>query len=705
MKKIFLILFMLSSFVFADKILTTSVGKLNPTSKVIGGYEEPHGVKVVWNLTKGRITTKGNSLDSAEEFMIRIWDKNDQKINAYATKIFVNQALSGDEYKVYGTDLNDAKSLDLVFFNEKFNPTKSTFVCSDDNTVPFELENGSVVCANPDTTFKNKTIIIYSDENENNNYLIRKVKTCKNKENCEGIKSYNLNTSELECHTNYYKQTSEEKCIPKKKCKKNEKLDEYNSCVSPDSGYIWLNNDKNDLSQRPACKAENERYNENTNQCEYKIDNSHWIGKSLEYECNDGYFMANGGLCQEKVSCKEDERYDEENNSCISKPRNSHWNQDNDIIWTCDSGYVKRNESCEVKRVCNENQKYIESTNWCANPPANGSWNYSGDVVCNEGYVKVGLLCEQKADCEHWNSENNTCFEKPDNSHWVYSDGSTWECDNGYHSDTEKEHCFKCEGETQFNYYTNTCITKPENSHWSGEGIWHCNEGFFETGSWCVEIKKCGFFERYNSYTNECVDKPSDSHWTADNSTNWVCDDGYYKTYNDKCEKTNPIDLTNYISIVHDLSFGFGAGFGKDQEDNSTQIVNVEAYYNIGAKIGNEFFNVRTQFSIGLLYTEFSYNNGYSYMDGTVNSMAFTYGPNFGFDFWLFSLDYSYIWRFGETLESITFNNAYSKYKFGIDINEHLNGNVTMISNMIKSTSVLNEFDDYMFSLGLTYRF
>ena len=37
-------------------------------------------------------------------------------------------------------------------------------------------------------------------------------------------------------------------------------------------------------------------------------------------------------------------------------------------------------------------------------------------------------MCEQKAECEHWNSEDNTCFEKPINSHWVYSEGSTWEC-------------------------------------------------------------------------------------------------------------------------------------------------------------------------------------------------------------------------------------------------------------------------------------
>ena len=81
----------------------------------------------------------------------------------------------------------------------------------------------------------------------------------------------------------------------------------------------------------------------------------------------------------------------------------------------------------------------------------------------------------------------------------------------------------------------------------------------------------------------------------------------------------------------------------------------IEANYNIGAKICNEFFNVRTQFSAGLLYTEFEYS-GYSYMDETVNSIAFTIGPNVGFDFWKFSFDYTYNWRIEERLESIIFN-------------------------------------------------
>ena len=517
------------------------------------------------------------------------------------------------------------------------------------------------------------------------------------------------NADYVSCPNNYIKTIEDDYfiCIKKAVCKSNERYNaEYNECVKLDSGYIWLNKDKNDLSQRPACKAENERYNENTNQCEYKIENSHWVGKTLEYECNAGYVYINS-LCEEKVSCNGDERYYEENNSCISKPENSHWNQDNDIIWTCDSGYVKRNESCEVKKVCNENQKYIESDNWCANPPDNGSWNYRGDVVCNEGYVIIGQMCEQKAECEHWNSENNTCFEKPAHSHWVYSEGATWECDNGYHSDTKNEYCYKCEGETQFNYSTNTCVTKPENSHWSSEGIWHCNEGFFETEYSCEEIKECGFFERYNSYTNECVDKPSDSHWTYDNSTDWECDDGYYKTYYDGCEKSNPIDLTNYINFAHDLTFGIGFGSGRDLQNNSITIFNAEANYNIGAKFGNEFFNIRTQFSVGLLYTEFEYDeySDYIYDDKTVNAMAFTFGPNIGFDFWKFSFDYSYIWRKCEKLKDITFNDTYSKYKFGFNINEHFNVNVTMISDMISSIQRLKEFDDNMFLLGLTYRF
>ena len=514
------------------------------------------------------------------------------------------------------------------------------------------------------------------------------------------------NADYVSCPNNYIKSIEDDyfTCIKKTVCKQNERYNaEYNECVELDSGYVWLNKDPNDLSQRPACKAENERYNENTNQCEYKIENSHWIGKSLEYECNDGYVIING-ICEEKVSCNEDERYYEENNNCISKPENSHWNQDNDIIWTCDSGYVEKYGICEVKRICDENQKYVELDNWCVNPPDNGSWNYRGEVVCNEGYVKVGLLwCEKKADCEHWNSENNTCFEKPANSHWVYSEGATWECDDGYHSDTENKYCFKCEGETQFNYTTNTCVTKPENSHWNGKGFWYCNDGFFKTGYSCEEIKKCGFFERYNYSTNTCVDKPSNSHWTADNSTNWECDDGYYN-YNDKCEQLNPINLTNYISFAHDLTFGIGAGGGKDKKDNSTTIYNIEANYNIGAKIGNDFFNVRTQFSVGILYTEFEYSS-YIYIDKTVNSTAFIFGPNIGFDFWKFSFDYSYIWRCEEKLESITFNDTYSKYKFGFNINKHFNVNITMISDMISSTQRLKEFDNNMFSLGLTYRF
>ena len=162
--------------------------------------------------------------------------------------------------------------------------------------------------------------------------------------------------------------------------------------------------------------------------------------------------------------------------------------------------------------------------------------------------------------------------------------------------------------------------------------------------------------------------------------------------------------MTNYISFAHDLTFGIGIGNGKDIEDNSTTIFNLEANYNIGAKIGNEFFNVRTQISTGLLYTEFEYSD-YIYMDETVYAMAFTFGPNIGFDFWKFSFDYSYLWRYGEKLESITFNDTYSKYKFGFNINEHFNVNVSMISNMIGSTQRLKEFDDNMFSLGLTYRF
>lgn len=660
MKKLLILILCLVSLCFADKILTGNLGgKCFPSSKVEGGYTDCHAINVKWNLTKGRITTEGSLSDSNETFFLQLRDFNDQRLDFIVEDLKVNWGVADDNYKVSKNEINDVKRIEIRTYSDENWPYQEEYKCYDDSKYPLEFRN---------------------------NNGLEKVKCV------EDIKKQKCNSIFInEEYTHFV-------CYPSN-TKHFKFIDLYNKEFVCQNGYA-LNYDTTCV--KPFICGKNEYAVDSLN-CEILPENSH-RNKTIGFTCNKNFVLNRNNECEEKKICQNDEIYKETENACYEHPINAHWSDKESIEWECDSNYIEQNGYCEVKSVCNENQKYVETDNLCVNPPANGSWDYRGNVVCNEGYVKIGLLCEQKADCEHWNSENNTCFEKPAHSHWVYSEGATWECDDGYHSDMENEYCFKCEGETQFNYSTNTCVTKPENSHWSSEGIWHCNDGFFETEYNCEEIKECGFFERYNSYTNECVDKPSDSHWTSDNSTNWECDDGYYKTYSDKCEKINHIDLTNYISFAHDLTFGIGAGSGKDQKDNSTTIFNVEANYNIGVKIGNEFFNVRPQFSAGLLYTEFEYS-GYIYMDETVNSMAFTFGPNIGFDFWKFSFDYSYLWRSGERLESITFNDAYSKYKFGFNINEHFNVNVSMISNMISSTQRLKEFDDNIFSLGLTYRF
>ena len=263
-------MFMLSSFVFADKILKANLGgSCETVIRVNNGYVACHSVDVKWNLTKGRITTHGNTDDENEEFLIRIWDKNNQRIDDVAADIQVNKALAGEEYKIYNENLKDAVKLDIVPLNENFSPYKLEVKCNNNSVKPYRLKNND------------KQFYCNSTPYEN----------CPN-----GFHIADNNFDDDEYFNSYT-------CEKNKICSKGGRYDVVNNaCVSPDSGYIWLNKDKNDLSQRPDCKAENERYNENTNECEYKIENSHWIGKTLEYECNEGYVYING-LCEEKDSC------------------------------------------------------------------------------------------------------------------------------------------------------------------------------------------------------------------------------------------------------------------------------------------------------------------------------------------------------------------------------------------------------------------
>ena len=566
------------------------------------------------------------------------------------------------------------------------------------------------------------------------------------------------NAKYVSCPANYIKKIEDEYfiCIKKQLCKKNEKYDiENNECITPDSGYIWLNNDKTDFNQRPACNGKNERYNVETNECEYKLENSHWIGTTVNYECNKGFVFKNDGYtiiceekancnntqkydndenkcidaplhgswtsegmlicdtgyidvygtCEEKANCNADERYNQVINTCVKLPNNAQWDNNIDITWSCKYGYIEIAGNCVEKANCNYNQKYEEFGNYCIDAPEHGLWNTMGDLVCNAGYVEIDNSCVKKLNCEHWNSDNNTCYEKPENSHWSYSEGPTWECNAGFHRGIDN--CFKCDDETRYSYEVNTCIIKPENSHWTNDDDWECNNGYVQTIYGCEEIRHCGFFERYDSVHNECVGKPFYSHWKHKNSIEWECDDGYYRATVDKCEEATKINAADYVNFIHDITISFGIADGKDLRQNSTLILNIGTYYNMGFKIGsNDLFNIRGQFGAGFLYTGFSYaDSQYTYTDNSINSLAFEFGPSIGVEFWKFTFDYIFNHNIREKFETIEFIENTSKYKFGFNANENININVTIIPDLIKNTKRLLNYDEKMFMLGLTYKF
>ena len=360
---------------------------------------------------------------------------------------------------------------------------------------------------------------------------------------------------------------------------------------------------------------------------------------------------------------------------------------------------------------CDSASRYYAEYNTCVALPEFAHWNDSvwvgdnGNYVCNDGYVDVGYgRCEVKAVCSdyHYDADNNSCYAKPEHSHWLSRYGSEWACDVGFVQ--IDEHCeVKAECD-HYNSANNSCFEKPDHAHWAeatGEA-WICDDGWWSNGNFCEEQVSCGWFERYNADNNTCVSKPSHSHWTT--GWNYACDDGYYETYGE-CVETNPIHLSDYTKFFHSLTFIIGGGDVKDKHDVSTTLFNSALEYNIGIRVGTEFFNVRPQVVIGLLYSGFDYSSTHSYGYESVYSTALVAGIGVGVDIWHFTIDYNYLYAERETLDNVDFYSTLHQFKVGYNLNEHWNINIASISQLIKTTNVLKEYDNTIYNIGVSYAF
>jgi hypothetical protein len=122
---------------------------------------------------------------------------------------------------------------------------------------------------------------------------------------------------------------------------------------------------------------------------------------------------------------------------------------------------------------------------------------------------------------------------------------------------------------------------------------------------------------------------------------------------------------------------------------------------------------MRPQMVIGLLYSGFDYSSrrlysygyDYDYLDESVYSMALVVGIGVGVDIWHFTIDYNYLFAERETLANVDFYSTLHQFKVGYNFNEHWNINITSISQLIKTTKVLNEYDNTIYNIGVSYAF
>jgi hypothetical protein len=88
-----------------------------------------------------------------------------------------------------------------------------------------------------------------------------------------------------------------------------------------------------------------------------------------------------------------------------------------------------------------------------------------------------------------------------------------------------------------------------------------------------------------------------------------------------------------------------------------------------------------------------------------MNSPALELGINSGLDFWRLTFDYSNMFLTRLQPKYVDFGHKITKYKFGFNITDWLNVNLTIIQDLIEQAVYLREIDESMLLLGATIRF
>lgn len=137
MKKIALLLLSIISLAFSSeiKILWSSLNRVNNNKDVwdiesfgfVSRYDNENAelktsaVRIKWNVRKGRIWIDSQGINTEDEYIIRLFDKDTLRIDYVITKLKADQFLADSSYIIPKELVKDVKFAEIMAFSENVN--------------------------------------------------------------------------------------------------------------------------------------------------------------------------------------------------------------------------------------------------------------------------------------------------------------------------------------------------------------------------------------------------------------------------------------------------------------------------------------------------------------------------------------------------------------------------------------------------------
>ena len=269
-------------------------------------------------------------------------------------------------------------------------------------------------------------------------YLIDSLNFCKYKfsddfKNCAEIN--NLTGKCRFCEENFYKNIDDEKCSNTESCRKST----FGICILCDNGFYL---DKTD----DLCKIGDDEFNN----CKTSLD-----GKICS-ECNDGFFLAEDGLCTISQNCVKGNK---NNSVCIECSEGYFLSKSG--ICTTEEHCISANQDFGFCEICDDSYYLEIETKKCFSNKEDDKFEFclevkSGNCKTCESIYELGKDKKCVLSIKCLESENHICIKCEEGYH-LGLDKRCVNIENCIYSNTFGE-CVQCQDGYYFDPSTNQCL-------------------------------------------------------------------------------------------------------------------------------------------------------------------------------------------------------------------------------------------------------